>query len=66
MYAWEDSFAERVARYRKNEIKDIKKNAYIKSINYTSVFSSTSLIALATVRKNREKIRWNDRFYQNI
>lgn len=49
MYAWEDSFVQKVEHLRSAEMKQVRKMAMIRALNFTTVFSSTVTVSLVTV-----------------
>ncbi|XP_058021721.1 ATP-binding cassette sub-family C member 3 isoform X2 [Ahaetulla prasina] len=48
LYAWEPSFAEKVLEIRKNELRVLKKSAYLNSISTFAWISAPFLVALTT------------------
>ncbi|NWY90232.1 MRP3 protein, partial [Loxia curvirostra] len=48
LYAWEPSFSEKVLEIRKNELKVLKKSAYLNSLSTFAWISAPFLVALTT------------------
>ncbi|NXU82348.1 MRP3 protein, partial [Xiphorhynchus elegans] len=48
LYAWEPSFSEKVLEIRKNELRVLKKSAYLNSLSTFAWISSPFLVALTT------------------
>uniref|UniRef100_A0A8C3LZ34 Canalicular multispecific organic anion transporter 2 n=1 Tax=Chrysolophus pictus TaxID=9089 RepID=A0A8C3LZ34_CHRPC len=48
LYAWEPSFSEKVLEIRKNELRVLKKSAYLNSLSNFAWISSPFLVALTT------------------
>ncbi|XP_052544029.1 ATP-binding cassette sub-family C member 3 isoform X4 [Tympanuchus pallidicinctus] len=48
LYAWEPSFSEKVLNIRKNELRVLKKSAYLNSLSSFAWISSPFLVALTT------------------
>uniref|UniRef100_A0A0F7ZCE2 ATP-binding cassette, sub-family C (CFTR/MRP), member 3 n=1 Tax=Crotalus adamanteus TaxID=8729 RepID=A0A0F7ZCE2_CROAD len=48
LYAWEPSFAEKVLEIRKNELRVLKKSAYLNSVSTFAWISAPFLVALTT------------------
>ncbi|KAL7989487.1 hypothetical protein Chor_012153, partial [Crotalus horridus] len=48
LYAWEPSFAEKVLEIRKNELRVLKKSAYLNSLSTFAWISAPFLVALTT------------------
>lgn len=46
LYAWEPSFAEKVLEIRKNELRVLKKSAYLNSISTFAWISAPFLVGL--------------------